>query len=532
MSVRRSAGTIFWGMTLIAIGGLLLARNLGYNIPIWTGIARWWPLLIIVWGLLKLVDYYRFKRAGDDRPVFSGGEVALLILVILSGSAITTAANISPEIGSIFHIGDFDLWDITGNNYEYTEHQEADAASESIIEIINMYGGVDVRPGATDRIILDVKKTVRAASKEDADRLVADFTFSIKNEGSKYRILSNRDDFIGDRRNRERQRFKSTLTVLAPKRSSIQLDNRNGKISLQDLIGKQTIVNRYGQVEVRGITGALDLENRNGSVEVDGITEAATITNSYSSTTAKNIGGTLDLKNRNGSVEVNTVKGDTHIKNSYSSVEVRGVTGSLELENRNGSVDVEDVTQSARITNSYSNATAKNIGGNLEINNRNGSVDVSGVKGNATISNSYAPITVENVQGEVTITGRNNSVDVEHVDGGVNTESSYQNVSIRDAKGAISVTTRNGDVTLGFVKAPQKDVRVSAQYSNVRIELPSSASFNIDARTEHGSISSEFEGFNTNSSKRDRSIRGHVGSGGPQITIDTRNGDIRLEKRG
>jgi len=75
MSVRRSAGVIFWGLTLVTVGGLLLANNLGYPIQIWPYVARYWPALLIAWGLLKFVDYYRFSHAGDTRPLFSGGEV-------------------------------------------------------------------------------------------------------------------------------------------------------------------------------------------------------------------------------------------------------------------------------------------------------------------------------------------------------------------------------------------------------------------------------------------------------------------------
>ena len=73
MSVRRSAGAVFWGLTLVAVGGLLLARNLGYAIPIWSYVARYWPALLIGWGLLKFIDYYRFRSGGDNRPLFSGG---------------------------------------------------------------------------------------------------------------------------------------------------------------------------------------------------------------------------------------------------------------------------------------------------------------------------------------------------------------------------------------------------------------------------------------------------------------------------
>ena len=50
-TLRRRVGTIFWGVTLIVIGGLLLAWNLGYDIPIWGYVARYWPLRYYAKGL-------------------------------------------------------------------------------------------------------------------------------------------------------------------------------------------------------------------------------------------------------------------------------------------------------------------------------------------------------------------------------------------------------------------------------------------------------------------------------------------------
>src|SRR5262245_60129813 len=146
MRSHRSAGTVFWALVLIGVGGLLLARNMGYAIPIWAAVARYWPVLIIVWGFLKLFDQYRLRRAGDTSPLFSGGEVALLIIVILAGSVITLAANLSPRAGDIFQIGDLDLCDITGSNYDYDEHYEAEIPAGSTIEILNLFGNVDVSP--------------------------------------------------------------------------------------------------------------------------------------------------------------------------------------------------------------------------------------------------------------------------------------------------------------------------------------------------------------------------------------------------
>ena len=459
MTVRRSAGTIFWGLTLVVIGGLLLARNLGYTIPVWTYVAHYWPALLIGWGLLKFVDFFRFRHAGDNRSLFSGGEVALLILVIFAGSAITTAANLSPEIGNIFEIGDLDLWDITGNNYTYDQHREQESVpAGSEIEIVNLFGSVEVRPSDSDRIVVDVRKTIRANDKAQADRLDGDFTFFVRLEGSKYRIASNRDESGFD--GTPRQRFKSSLTVQVPKRSTVHVDNRNGRVAVHDLAGSPNIVNRYGEIEIRNIDGELHLENRNGSVTV------------------------------------------------------------------------QDITGGVVINNRYANTTVRNIGADLEIETRNGSVDVSGVKGNVTIGNSYAPISVENVQGQLTIMGRNNSVDVDHVEGDIRADNSYQNVSIKDPRGAVTVTTRNGDVTVSFVKAPTKDVSIEARYANVTLELPSGSAFNIDARTQYGEVDSDFEGLNISRSNREKNMTGQFGQAGPHLGITTRNGNIRLEKRG
>jgi LiaI-LiaF-like transmembrane region/Toastrack DUF4097 len=264
--MRRTIGSIFWGIVLVAIGGLLLARNLGYPIPVWSALARYWPVVIIGWGLVKVVEYFRARRTGDNRPLFSGGEVALLIMVILAGTAITTAANVSLNIDGDF--GDLDLWDITGNNYSYDEHHELPVTGTPAIDIVNMFGNVDVRPADSDKVVLDVRKTVRASSKEEADRLSTDFTFRIVNDGSTVRIASSQDAPTGRRIGR--QRFKSSITVHVPKASAVKLDNRNGRVSVQDLAGNQTVTNRYGEVEVQRIEGDVEVSNSFGSTVVSG----------------------------------------------------------------------------------------------------------------------------------------------------------------------------------------------------------------------------------------------------------------------
>ncbi len=426
---HRSAGSIFWGFVLVAIGALLLARNFGYSIPVWSGLTVYWPVLIIVWGLVKLIDYFRMSRGGDKRrKLFSPGEVAMLILLIFAGTAFTAAANFSPGFAEFLNLPvDFDFWDITGNNYEYTEHLESEIAPGSTIEITNLYGDVDVQPSGSGQVVLDVKKTVRASNQQEADSRAAQFTFAIRTVDGKVRILSSRDEnpesSSANRPGNQRQRYKSSLVVRVPESASLKLSNRNGTVQISGLTGSQSIINRYGDVTVRDITGAVTVENRFGPI------------------------------------------------------------------------------------------------------------DVRNVKGNATIANTFSAISVEDIEGQLEITGRNNSVDVEGIAGAISTETSYKSLSIRNAEDRIQARNTHGDITIEFDRAPRQPVSISGEFGDVVLNLPADAAFRIDAKTRSGDITSEFEGPSVSSSRREQSLSGQVGAGGPQITIETSNGDIRIGKR-
>jgi hypothetical protein len=455
MSVRRSAGTIFWGMTLVSIGGLLLAHNLGYSVRIWPYIVRYWPALLIGWGMLKFVDFFRFRNAGDNRPLFSGGEVVLLIFVIFAGSALTMAANVSPELGSIFEIGDIDLWDITGNNYTYDEHREQlNVTPGAEIEIINLFGNVEVRPADTDRIVVDVSKTVRASNKGEADRIEQEFTFSIRGEGLNYRIRSNRDE--AGFQSGPRQRFKSSLIVQVPKRAAVRLDNRNGRVLIQDLTGDQSLVNRYGDVEIRNITGKLELENRNGSVTVQDVTDAVGITNRYANTTVRDVGGDLRIQTRNGSVDVSGVKGNASIENSYAPINVENVQGALTISGRNNSIDVQHVEGDIRTDNSYQNLSIKDPRGAVAVTSRNGDVFLSfdrPPEKDVSIDSRYANVTVQMPSSSAfRIDARTEYGNVESDFEGLTIDrSSRQRImsgQVRQGGPQLNISTRNGEIRL------------------------------------------------------------------------------------
>ena len=456
MSNRRSFGTLFWALVLVAAGGLLLARNLGYSVQIWQSVAVYWPVLLIGWGLVKVVDYFRLKRAGPNdgrRSLFGAGEVVLLVFVLIAGSIFTTVSNLSTDLGLIGLIGEeFDLFDILGENYEFSSEIAAEIEPGRVVEIRNRYGVVVVEPGDEGRIDVAIEKVVRAASSEAAAELESDLTFSVEEDNGRYVVDSNRSQLQAS----VRRRYRTNLRIRVPANTALEIDNSYGAVQIAGLTGDQVVENRYG------------------------------------------------------AVTLNRIEGDARISDRYGPVSANEISGSVEVVNRYGAV------------------TLNEVGGNVAVENRYAPVELSGIGGDTAIDNRYATVEVRRATGNVRVGGRNNRVELEDIQGAVDVDASYRNVDARNLMGSVNVVSRHGDVLLRFDEPPSDSITVAGDYSNVRVELPSASVFALEARVRSGTINSDFDNLETETSGRDSSVAGQEGEGGPQVSIGTENGDIRL----
>lgn len=88
-------GSVVGALLLIAIGVLFLYANLRPGFDPWPLLARYWPLLLILWGAGKLVDYVmlRGRPEGAAAAGLTGGGICLLIFLLLVGAALSGAAR-------------------------------------------------------------------------------------------------------------------------------------------------------------------------------------------------------------------------------------------------------------------------------------------------------------------------------------------------------------------------------------------------------------------------------------------------------
>ncbi len=72
MSVRSRGGVLTAGLMLIVLGVIFLIENFYAPFSAWRLIARYWPVILILIGVKKIVEYFSWPpipRSPDRAPL-------------------------------------------------------------------------------------------------------------------------------------------------------------------------------------------------------------------------------------------------------------------------------------------------------------------------------------------------------------------------------------------------------------------------------------------------------------------------------
>src|SRR5690348_13306073 len=173
---RRSFAGPF---VLIILGIVLLLATMG--VLQWEPLLRWfgsyWPALIIIWGVIKLVEHHRAQREGVRPRGIGAGGVLLLIMLIIFGLAATQASRVNwRELGDYIPFdendsegfGCYGSW--FGHCYRYDDQLEQEFPAGSSLRVVSDRGAVTVTPSDDNQIHIVVHKRVSAHEQSDADK--------------------------------------------------------------------------------------------------------------------------------------------------------------------------------------------------------------------------------------------------------------------------------------------------------------------------------------------------------------------------
>jgi lia operon protein LiaG len=101
-------------------------------------------------------------------------------------------------------------------------------------------------------------------------------------------------------------------------------------------------------------------------------------------------------------------------------------------------------------------------------------------------------------------------------------------IRIKGFEGDIALKNTSGETSLDYARF-DNTVQISSISGDVRLGLPQTAEFRLNARSTSGNIDCDFPIAMTASSGNRRSIEGTVGSGTNAVTIKTVSGDIDIK---
>jgi hypothetical protein len=154
----------------------------------------------------------------------------------------------------------------------------------------------------------------------------------------------------------------------------------------------------------------------------------------------------------------------------------------------------------------------------LTIKAANGSVDTEGLQGPVNVACQNGAIRVEGA-GEAELDSTNGAITLSDVAGHARAEAKNGSITGESVGGSFSARTRNGLVRYrGNIGA---GITLESDTGGLRVALPETSRFELDAETDVGSVRSEFEV---------RDVRPEAADASPQVRLRTKTGGIVIEK--
>lgn len=361
MRRRSIAGPVI----LILIGVLFLVYNIRPDVPIADLISVYWPVLLIAWGLIRVAEVTAsYVRGTPQHEGLSGGEVVLAVFICLVGAGMYSAHR----HGFRFGVRGVEMF---GQAFDYPVDARQPAGGVRRIVFDNLRGNLRITGGDAPEIRVTGHKSVRALSRDDADRADAASPVEIAVEGDAAVVRTNQE------RVSDAQRVSADLEITVPRGVSVEARGRSGDYEVTDLagdvevnsdradvrltrIGGSARVNlRHGEIfRAVDMKGNVDLEGRGGDIELENIAGQVTINGAYGGTLVfKNLVKPLRFESQNTELQVqslpgtinmdlgdftaNNVIGPIRLVTKTRDIKIEDFTNSLDLETERGDIDLQ-----------------------------------------------------------------------------------------------------------------------------------------------------------------------------------------------
>src|SRR5713226_5324967 len=444
--LRPRGSSVFSGLVLIFIGLLLLLHNYrGFEL---TGIIlRWWPLILIFWGAIKIYERTAGARGAQPGPSrITAGEV-FLVLGLLALVGIVVGVDQARR-----HIPGMDDIDIGREAFA----SSIDVAPKPVpanarVTVRGGRGDISVRSSDTPEIRMAGKVNVKSWSENAAKKVSERVSAEIVQNGDGLEV---RPTGVGG----GNSRVSVDMDITVPKKALLTVHSEKGDVSVSDMASQVSIDDGNGDIEVRGT------------------------------------GGDVSVDMRHGDAKISDTKGDVKISGRGGSVEVVNASGSFTINGEFvGPIRADKVAKGVRFVSHRTDLTLTQLSGHMEA--ASGNLEVVDAPGNLIVRTRDEDITIENASGKIKIEDRNGNIQVRF------SSPPKDDIEITNASAAITLTLpasssfeiladcHSGEIDSEFESESLKKTSTESGDSHLEGKYGRGRGPKITLKTSYGSIS-------------------------------------------
>jgi DUF4097 and DUF4098 domain-containing protein YvlB len=441
-------GSVIGPLILIGIGALFLMRNLWPDIPIADILSRYWPFVLIAWGVLRLVEIFLWAIMSKPLPRngVSAGEWMLVFLICVVGATMYTARHYATWFPSGRALRGV-VMDM-GESYDYTLTSAEKPCSKNCRVLIESFRGNAKVTGTSDGTVkVSGHETVRSFQQAEADSASKQTPLELIQDGDQLIIRTNQD------RVSDRAQVSSDLEITIPAGASIEAHGRYGDFDIENVAGA---------VDINSDNSGVRLENIGGNVRID-LRRSDVIR-------ATDVKGSVDLRGRGQDLELQNIAGQVTVGGTY--------TGQIQLRN---------LAQPLRYDNPQMTINCERVPGQIHMES--------------------GEFTGDNIIGPVRINARSRDVQLSDFTQSLDLTLERGDVTLRTGKAVPKIevhTARSGDIDLALPAEARFDLKVSTERGEVHND------FGGPLKVEESNHGGAIEGGSGGPSVRLETARGSV----------------------
>ncbi|HEX4003277.1 MAG TPA: DUF4097 family beta strand repeat-containing protein [Candidatus Acidoferrales bacterium] len=384
---RPYRSSLFAGLLLILLGVIFLIDRNYPDFHIGHLVRLYWPLLLILWGVAKLLDHLSDRGAGPRRPgLLSGGEAILLVLIAIVLSSFVFRDWLRDRFPGMM----FDLPAFHESFSQAMPPVQQTLQPGARVAIATGRGDVTVHPSDGDSLIVTATKSGPGASETSAREHMRDVAIAIEPQGNGVLIRPIHMD--------------STLALVSvdidvrlPKSSSLSIDAAHGDVSVSGISGNIEVRSGNGDTDVHDAGADVSIESQNGDIHIG------------------RIGGNLRLNGRGDDVDVQSVAGNVAIEGAFL-----------------GSIEMRDIAKNTRCATQFSAVTFGPLTGRMQMDSDD--ISLSGVSGDAKVITRNKDVAADRITGELDVVDSHSDINVTYA------EPPRANINITDESGDVHMT--------------------------------------------------------------------------------------------